>query len=1121
MAVVTSCGMCKATIVHVSTEGVSHSQSCQMEDSRTHCPSLDALQTSNVSDSMLILVIGTQLPLSRTLTFENLTDIAIVGDSKDKIIITCKKDGNGGIAFRFVRNITISNLAFVHCGALHGSTSTNLTTLNSTMKFRITLYLQQCTDVSITNVDVTYSNGIGVVFFDTNGTVNAQNSTFSHNYVSSFEKHIYPGGGGMYIEFTACPPGVYRYGNCNHTGGYNTDGKYVIHNCNFTSNVATSLEHQNSSYITDIKANFQRLGRGGGLHFLLQSDASNNKMTISNCKFYNNSALWGGGLLVFIEGSPLTNVVNIINSTFIQNYCDKNGGGAVDIGIWLSLNPPPTILFENCTFQENHAQFGGAVIVAVATNGNRHNTGTNFTIFQQCTWFNNSAITSAAVDITAHSPDLLLGPFLVFTDCRFISNKVQQTHSWIETDLASESNSGHGTFMVTYTKVVFINSVHFENNTGSALYIISGRAEFSARMTASFISNQGVNGGAIALTAGSSLLVQDDSTFTFTGNEASVMGGAIYSYTLGEHNLHSYILISSCFLQYSGNRSFQDDKNITFIFSENLAGKGAVNLGNSIFANSFLSCAYACIHGHIPQPLTINKAFVCIGRFEFGTDVHQPRPGGTGEVASGGKHFEVTGKLPLRVLPGVRFTVPVSVKDEFENTVNSLFQVSVQTTDHEAKPMIIIDPGTLYVSNNQIRLYGSPDSIGTLTLQRIGFHGLHITLNLMLVHCPPGYILNSVGGADPLTHAQECVCAWNVDQSYRGILKCNSSLFQALLLHGFWSGYYGSRAVPENLCTAICPLDYCKYNGSGFLPVHLLPGSADAIMLDKFMCGPTRTGILCGTCQENHSVYFHSPRLECRENQLCRYGLLFYVVSELLPVTALFVVIMLFNISFTSGAVNGFVFFAQVLDTLATDANGVAGIQFSKAFQVLTEVYQFTYRLFNLDFFGITPLSFCLWQGATTLDIVAFKYITITYALLLVLLTVLFMKCFNLYHTWQIQLRIYHKDKSSVIHGLAAFLVMCYAQCVRVSLQLLVPVRLQQQGYEYSSHQVVFYHGDIEFFSIRHLKYAVPAIVCLALISVPPAVLLWYPLGWRLLSLCGLGENKQLNQASRFIPLAN
>ena len=166
--------------------------------------------------------------------------------------------------------------------------------------------------------------------------------------------------------------------------------------------------------------------------------------------------------------------------------------------------------------------------------------------------------------------------------------------------------------------------------------------------------------------------------------------------------------------------------------------------------------AYTCIHGHASLQLIINEIFTCIGRFEFDTDVSHLRPGS--EVASPGKKFKITGKLPLRVLPGVKFTVPVSAKDEFENTVNSLFQVSVHNTD--ANSTIVVDPGTLYTSDNQIRLYGSPDSSGTLILEGIGFHRLHITLNLTLVHCPPGYVLNSIGGADPyLIHAKECVCA--------------------------------------------------------------------------------------------------------------------------------------------------------------------------------------------------------------------------------------------------------------------------------------------------------------------------------------------------------------------------
>jgi len=78
--------------------------------------------------------------------------------------------------------------------------------------------------------------------------------------------------------------------------------------------------------------------------------------------------------------------MTITKSTFIHNYCDINGGGAVDVGIRLSSIPPPTgntILFENCMFQDNYAPIGGAVIVTVTTSDKRHHTGKNFITFER------------------------------------------------------------------------------------------------------------------------------------------------------------------------------------------------------------------------------------------------------------------------------------------------------------------------------------------------------------------------------------------------------------------------------------------------------------------------------------------------------------------------------------------------------------------------------------------------------------------------------------------------------------------------------------------------------------------------------------------------------------------
>ena len=73
-------------------------------------------------------------------------------------------------------------------------------------------------------------------------------------------------------------------------------------------------------------------------------------------------------------------------------------------------------------------------------------------------------------------------------------------------------------------------------------------------------------------------------------------------------------------------------------------------------------------------------------------------------------------------------------------------------------------------------------------------------------------------------------------------------------------------------------------------------------------------------------MFFHSKLYSCKQvSFLCNYGILFYVLSELLPLTLLLIAILVMNISFTSGAVNGFILFAQVIDLLYIDvSNGLA-----------------------------------------------------------------------------------------------------------------------------------------------------------------------------------------------------
>ena len=340
--------------------------------------------------------------------------------------------------------------------------------------------------------------------------------------------------------------------------------------------------------------------------------------------------------------------------------------------------------------------------------------------------------------------------------------------------------------------------------------------------------------------------------------------------------------------------------------------------------------------------------------------------------------------------------------------------------------------------------------------------------------------------------------------------KCDASDYKGMRCYkdrAYLTGdYWFGRCKNGVLCTGKCPLGFCTYNGS---TDRQLPGSMSE--LDDYMCGSTRTGVLCGECRGNHSVSYHSS--ECASDNGCKYGPLLYIVSELIPLTVMFIIIIAFNISFTSGAVNGFIFFAQVQDWLATHPDLV----FQRSWYAM--IYRFVYQFFNFNFFGIEELSFCLWRGATVLDAMAFKYVTFTYALLLVFLCVCVMnsprvkRCFPCLRPNTTCMR------STLIHGLTAFFVMCYSQCASVTFSILRSTSLFTKDYRFLR-TVVFVNGQLSMFGPKHLKYALPALFFGSTILIlPPIVLISYPLLCKILAQCNLSESEPVNCLARFVPM--
>ena len=407
---------------------------------------------------------------------------------------------------------------------------------------------------------------------------------------------------------------------------------------------------------------------------------------------------------------------------------------------------------------------------------------------------------------------------------------------------------------------------------------------------------------------------------------------------------------------------------------------------------------------------------------------------------------------------------------------------------------INVSSGFEFVANNTIELTGIPGNNGNLTLSTSSFQntGISASIGVELASCPPGYIIDY--------HTSSCACSAtqnNMSVTYEGIFSCKESEGRALAVTGYWVGYITSNEsdMPNqyNLYIADCPTGFChnyfntEINGKS-RQYYQLSMNASIKEMEEIVCAENRHGIICSECKEGYSVYFHSETAKCGNNEQCHVGIIFYIISEIVPITGLFFVIIFFNISLTTGLAYNFLIMMQLQQCMAVSVNG--GIDLKPSF--IRSIYSILYNILNLDFFNIDELSFCLWKGASTLDLIIMKYVSAFYAILLIIVFVYLFK-----HCKCGKNSCCHKKiitKYSLVQGLTAFIVISYFQCSWITFMLLN--RQLPQGIGGTHYKdVVFWNGSLEYFSTQHIIYAIPALLCLIFFVIP------FPL---ILSLDGL-----------------
>ena len=1028
------------------------------------------------------------LHLNANISFANLDSLSISGEPNITEII-CSNYGNssaGLVLSEIRRNISLQYLKLSYCGS---QTTSNRKTFSSALS------MFRCQNVKMLKIFIEKSRGIGLsIIYHQGGKVNITSSVFKENNLPHeyIESESVWGGGGIYI---AIHDKVNQY-------FWTT---FHIDKCTFENNTSHTYKH-NLDFTNALGEEEVGYGEGGGVHVSINGSGKgfHVALTFSNCLFLANQAYLGGGLSTVhnvitekTNNATLSNsnvLVNVKDSVFKYNGCKNKthsatqfGGGArFYISDCFTRESEIQYLLENVSFVENCADVGGAAQYRSSCSYNGYR-GKHYIKIKACKFRLNRAHVGSAVDISAKYL------WSLFTNCEFIENNILVSQLNYK---VKQLSYGLGTIFADKQEIHFEGMTIFHNNFGSAIYVIDSRVNFT-ESSVSFVNNTGISGGAVVL-IGESVIIVGSYDYEFINNTAFYQGGAVYVQLIdgfGFMNEKS----KQCFIQYNKyvDRQLSLSWNASILFSGNKAVDDVA--GHSIYATSLHPCQVIAngTKDDVNYEVIKNISDVFTARgIRFHDDNQQ--------IATDGDLFHTSNPNPLKIIPGEMYKHGVTLTDELGKVVNATLRVAVTGSEY-----VQLISSTFQYIGSEIQLRGKPDHRAKLFMHAgdvLSAKQRFIELDVVLLHCPPGFQLN-----------ENFVCVCNID-AYIGFYKCDANKFQSYLHPGYWAGVLKKGTEEEELVTATCP--YCDHNiqlnGSHYEFGVALP--KNNLNLDEIVCGEKRTGVICGKCREGYTLHFHSPGYLCKpaEPDACKFGWLFYILSELVPVTVFFSAVMIFNISFTSGAVNGFILFSQLLDTWSIQAHGIIVLPESMIDNWI-QGYQIIYGFFNINFFTSESLSFCLWKDASALDVLSVKYITILYSMLLILAVIWIMN--NCGSNWPCKYCRITTVRTSVIHGISTFLVMCYAQCIKVSLFLLTPAYIfPEENSKFYPPPRVWLNGEVVYFSKEHLPYALPAMFCLLVVGFLPVLILSYPLLNQVITFLGCENLKIIKLVSRSIP---
>ena len=802
-----------------------------------------------------------------------------------------------GFRFLSVTNLEISGLTFDKCRWYHYIFETKEMSSPS-------IYIEKSDNVSISNVNVRNGRGTGLYVKSANGPFTVSNSSLSHNgqnfYFLAEDRGIIKNNASYFTEFNlTIKNSEFSYGKqiddfvtgdngypgmtikClqNAYSGFGTINLInITATNNYYSNVYAELHLRLSSLFIE---NLASSNSASGLTIIVQTNYQQRNIVIPH----------------YLE----LHTVDVTNATFVNSRIFVDNKDSVSTDSYapsLGINTAYRLRFTNITVKGRHRNI----------NGNYFNYND----------FNNVRVTLRSVTFVETDGLYLQNVHLIIRDYFLY----ERNHGGVIIDRAS-SNSDIQTRVILYKgKTIFrdnkisdlhnsvlfvINSVvsmsrysqlTLKNNSGpisGGMLLVNSNFTFFGlgEKIVEFCNNRGRIGGALALFQGSRLKFDcGNANLSFTGNEASEKGGAIYvndiGYVVQQYLLKTYYKVPR-FCRKQPEFYAQFENNTAEIAGSALYGG---KLDTYKTPDPFNSLTNSRQHPSLvsSDPLRVCVCEGPVPNCNITEMVIEIVPGQThilSAVAVGQKDGIVPSIVQVQFNNTDRNGISTGALDKIQYTQNVNHECTDLTftvfSSEERENIILQNSDTIL----QVNTMNGPVAWNPGSLSE------QLEITFLLRECPLGFYFEPDTkrcACHPTLVKQNVQCNLSNSEVLRPLPKWINATFE----HIASDDYYPGVVVHNH-----CPFHYCKLEVA--FPLRLETPDEQ--------CAFNRSGILCGACQTHFSHVLGTSRcLECSKPWIA-----LMIPSLALAGAVLVAFLICLNLTVSDGSITGLIFYANII----------------------------------------------------------------------------------------------------------------------------------------------------------------------------------------------------------------